>query len=193
MPDGITQQSEHFIGIEYSDTYLAGVKLPRLDFTGADFTKADLREADLTGTDFTDVNFTEADLREAELRYAILKSANFTGADLRGANLFGADLKGANLEGTDIVGANLLTAKLGDVKLSLTHGVVSKKNVCFIDGDQIYARLGGWFGTLGQALQLPTGHKYEPSIAVFIKELEAYNRGEKTPSYNFSRWEARRF
>lgn len=71
-----------FVGANFSDSYLAGVRGYSGHLSHVDFSRCDLRGAD----------FTCADLRSATFRNADLTGANFSMCDLRGADFRGAKL-----------------------------------------------------------------------------------------------------
>ena len=125
---------------KYSDLTprLAGVRLPRGDYTGVDlrdmdlsksnFSDAALYKADLSGAKATGAVFTYGELSRAtliEVRFTRcnLSCADLSGVDLSRAHLVECDLRGANLVGTILDGARLetcsnLTAQQLEVVLS---------------------------------------------------------------------------
>ena len=99
------------VGVDVSNAFLQGVRLPSADLRRSDFDGADLLGADLTAA-----NLRDSSLRSTNLRNAKLPRADLRGARLRGADLHGADLGGANLAGCDLSGVDLGEADLAGAK-----------------------------------------------------------------------------
>ncbi|WOF16460.1 pentapeptide repeat-containing protein [Methanoplanus sp. FWC-SCC4] len=98
--------------LDYTNAYLQGADLAKINAYKTIFINANLREADLHGAkltlaDLTGANLKNADLIGAKLDYAILVNADLEDADLSYADLRGADLTGADLRGAIIEGADL--------------------------------------------------------------------------------------
>jgi len=95
------------VGVNVSDAFLQGVRLPKANLLRSDFSAADLREADFTGANFDDAYLVSANFRNGKLDNCSLRGANLEQSDLTGADLTGADLSGAKLSAADLRNANL--------------------------------------------------------------------------------------
>jgi TIR domain-containing protein/pentapeptide repeat protein len=88
-----------------------------------DLTSADLRGADLSGADFTSADLSGAHFHGADLTGVHLTEGNLTKADLSGANFLQATLTEADLRGADFTGARMAWTTVGNVDLSVVHGL----------------------------------------------------------------------
>jgi len=95
------------VGVNVSDAFLQGVRLPKANLLRSDFSAADLREADFTAANFDDAYLVSANFRNGKLDNCSLRGANLEQSDLTGADLTGADLSGAKLSAADLRNANL--------------------------------------------------------------------------------------
>lgn len=93
------------VGVDVSDAFLQGLRLPGADLRRGNFRGADLLAADLARANLEDVDMTSANLRRANLRGANLRGAKLNAADLHDADLSGADLTDADLRDADLEGA----------------------------------------------------------------------------------------
>ncbi len=89
-----------------------GVKLPRLEASGANLSGLDLRDAVLD-----DAVLRETVLSGCRFEGAKMKGADFEHGNLSGANLYYVDLAGANLRHADLRKANLLHVAVQDMDL----------------------------------------------------------------------------
>jgi len=141
---GADLDGANLAGFDFSNRYLAGIRLESADLEGADFASTDLNNATLWGASakgvrsggvtgwpnrFPTSDWTlsngylvgpEADVRGADLRGASFFAARFPGADFSGADLTDADLFAAKLMGADFTGALLDGINLGGADLTDT-------------------------------------------------------------------------
>jgi hypothetical protein len=132
------------IGIDASEAFLQGIRLPNASLSRCDLHASDLRQslfrkARLDFCNLQDANFRNADFSEAHLENADLSGADLNGTNLRGVNLAGARLDGADLRQSDfrdvawqqingVRRANLWgirNASPDFVRFALSHGAVS--------------------------------------------------------------------
>jgi uncharacterized protein YjbI with pentapeptide repeats len=107
-------------GRDYSDCYLHGVPLPRVNLDDGKFDRADLHSADLRGASLRRARsngtlFNYAKLAGADLTAADLTATHFIGADLTGADLSNADCRGADFGGAKLNGAKFVGGDLSGV------------------------------------------------------------------------------
>ena len=114
------------VGVNVSDAFLQGLRLPKANLLRSDFSAADLRDADLTGANFDDANLRSANFRNAKLDNCTFRDAALQQADLTGADLAGADLAGAQLGDADLRNANLGAIRwerIRDINKANIHGI----------------------------------------------------------------------
>lgn len=92
---------------DLSNAILNGDLLISADFIGVNFSNSRMRGIRLSQSVLFETNLERADLRKANLRGADLRNANLKNADLRGADLSSADINNA----TDFTGARIRGAK----------------------------------------------------------------------------------
>jgi uncharacterized protein YjbI with pentapeptide repeats len=99
------------VGVDVSDAFLMGVKLPR-----ANLARANLRGADLRMASFDQANLEYADLSSANIRKGSLVKANLEYAMFADSDLNGCDLTEANCEDTDFSRADLRNCEFKNLK-----------------------------------------------------------------------------
>lgn len=122
-----------FIGQDFRDEDLAGLRTERAVFTECDFGGADLGESVHHGSAFRNCRFLRTVLwhsafrnssllgstfEDCRLRPIVFDEVDFTLAVLGGADLRGVDLSGCRLRETGLVGADLRKAVLRGADLS---------------------------------------------------------------------------
>jgi uncharacterized protein YjbI with pentapeptide repeats len=114
------------VGVDVSDAFLMGVRLPR-----ANLARASLRGADLRMAVFDQANLQYADLSSANIRNGSLVKANLEYAMFADSDLNGCNLSEANCEDSDFSRADLRNCELKnlnwkgikEVKLANLFGV----------------------------------------------------------------------
>ena len=114
------------VGVDVSDAFLMGVRLPR-----ANLARASLRGADLRMSVFDQANLEYADLSSANIRNGSLVKANLEYAMFADSDLSGCNLTEANCEDSDFSRADLRNCELKnlnwkgikEVKLANLFGV----------------------------------------------------------------------
>jgi hypothetical protein len=104
------------VGLDVSEAFLMGVRLPSANLTRSVMESADLRKCDLSGSEMSFADLSSANLREALLRKINLQYADLEDTDLTGADLTGTDLTGANLANADLTDADLKGIVWKDLK-----------------------------------------------------------------------------
>ena len=133
------KKRESFNGLRLPRIDISGAQLPDADLTQADLTQADLTQADLTDADLSNANLTEAKLIDANLSQANLTSTNLTRTDLTKVDLTGVTLADATLIGVDLSGATLIGMNLA--RAILTDATLF--NITLTDADLREAILTG--------------------------------------------------
>jgi uncharacterized protein YjbI with pentapeptide repeats len=115
---------------------LTGIRLFKIELSGANLSKSFLWNADIRGANFTEANLTEANFLYAtlvgcnfskvNLSQASFNAANLTRVNFSQANLSGASLSGANVHQGKFIGANLTKANL--TKANLTEAKLTGAN-----------------------------------------------------------------
>ncbi len=95
------------VGVDASEAFLQGVRLPKAQLNRCDLHAADLRDSDLHRAVLTYCSLQSANFRMAALNDAVLSNADLSNADLSNADMRGADFTGANLDDPDLRGADL--------------------------------------------------------------------------------------
>jgi uncharacterized protein YjbI with pentapeptide repeats len=99
------------VGVDVSDAFLMGVRLPR-----ANLARGSLRGADLRMASFNRANLEYADLSSANIRKGSLVKANLEYAMFADTDLNGCDLTEANCEDTDFSRADLRNCELKNLE-----------------------------------------------------------------------------
>lgn len=108
-------------GFDFSNRYLAGIRLESANLEGANFASTDLNNATLWGASAKGIRsggvtgwpnrFPTGDWTLSK-GYLVGPEADVSGADLRGASFFAARFPGADFSGADLTDADLFAAKL---------------------------------------------------------------------------------
>ncbi len=114
------------VGVDASQAFLQGVRLPKANLLRCDLHDADLRESNLESSNMAYGNLKSANLRHAHLHGSNLMAAILEDADLVNADLSGADLSGASLTNADLRNADLkgvLWMKIQSIAKANVYGV----------------------------------------------------------------------
>jgi uncharacterized protein YjbI with pentapeptide repeats len=95
------------VGVDLSDAFLRGLKIPNANIARAVLGGADMRNADLQSVYAIEGSLVYTNLRSANLRGARFMQSDFTNADLTGADLSGADFADVVFDKADLRHANL--------------------------------------------------------------------------------------
>jgi hypothetical protein len=107
----LNQDGEPLVGVDASEAFLQGIRLPKANLLRCDLHAADLRDSVLSGSSMEFAGLHSANFRKSDLR-----NTNLAGADLGDSDLNGADLTGSNLDGTDLSNSDLRNADLSRIR-----------------------------------------------------------------------------
>ena len=107
----LNQDGEPLVGVDASEAFLQGIRLPKANLLRCDLHAADLRDSVLSGS-----NMEFAGLHSANFRKSDLRNTNLAGADLGDSDLNGVDLTGSNLDGADLSNSDLRNADLSRIR-----------------------------------------------------------------------------
>ena len=107
----LNQDREPLVGVDASEAFLQGIRLPKANLLRCDLHAADLRDSVLSGS-----NMEFGSLHSTNIRQADLRNPNLAGADLGDSDLNGADLNGSNLDGVDLSNSDLRNADLSRIR-----------------------------------------------------------------------------
>jgi hypothetical protein len=114
------------VGVDVSDAFLMGVRLPNANLARANLRAADLRmglfdQADLEYADLSFANLRKSSLVKANLEYAMLADSDLNGCDLTEANCEDADFSRVDMRNCEL--QNLKWQGIKEVKLANLFGV----------------------------------------------------------------------
>jgi hypothetical protein len=114
------------VGVDVSDAFLQGVRLPRANLARATLRGADLRagvfeRADLEYADLTSANVRNGSFAKANLQYAVFADGDLNGCDLSEADCEDADFSRSDLRNCEL--KNLKWKEIKDLKLANVFGV----------------------------------------------------------------------
>jgi hypothetical protein len=114
------------VGVDVSDAFLMGVRLPRANLARASLRAADLRmalfdQANLEYADLTFANVRNGSFVKANLEYATLADSDLNGCKLTGANCEHADFSRTDMRNCEL--RNLNWKGIKEVKLANLFGV----------------------------------------------------------------------
>jgi hypothetical protein len=102
---------EPLVGVDASEAFLQGIRLPKANLLRCDLHAADLRDSVFSGS-----NMEFASLHSANFRQADLRNTNLAGADLGDSDLNAANLSGSNLDGVDLSSSDLRYTDLSRIR-----------------------------------------------------------------------------
>ena len=122
----LNQDGISLVGVDVSDAFLQGVRLPRARLVRSNFSSADVRNSDLSLADFSDAtllstNFRDSNLRGVRFEHADMKKADLNSADLTDADFSAAELNQADLRNTNL--SNVRWRDIHDIKGANIYGV----------------------------------------------------------------------
>ncbi len=112
----LDQDGVPLVGVDVSDAFLQGIRLPGARLIRADFNAVDARNSDFQGADFMGANLHYGNFRKSNFRDAKLQGADLGDADFCTANLSGAVLDGATLDAADLGNTDLSDVKWQQIK-----------------------------------------------------------------------------
>ncbi|MBV8274681.1 MAG: pentapeptide repeat-containing protein [Verrucomicrobia bacterium] len=114
------------VGVDVSDAFLSGVRLPSANLARANLRAADIRMGVFDEADLEYADLSSANIRDGSLVKANLENAMFADSDLNGSNLTEANCEDSDFSRADLRNCELKNLKwkgIKEVKLANLFGV----------------------------------------------------------------------